>query len=112
MQLILEIIIYLLVVLGLITVCYTFFNKSSLIDSVILNRSEVATEEVETYTYVREKKEGEKLVVNVRYKNISVEELDKIKETIQNGAYNNIMDIADEVNYIEAIQKKPKPKKK
>ena len=112
MELILEIIIYLLVVLGLITVCYTFFNKSKFIDQMVLNREDILENEENRYTYVRNKKEGERLVVNVRYKNIEEEELEKIKDAIQNGTYIDIMDIADEIKYIDSSQNSSKKKNK
>ena len=113
MELLLEVIIYLLVVLGLITVCFTFFNKFSFLNSMISNEVIEEIDEVQARsTYCREKKENAKVTVNVRYKNISSEELDKIKECIEIGNYNNISDIADEINYIESIPKKSKTKNK
>ena len=111
MELILEIIVYLLVVLGLITVCFTFFNRFNLIDPVLQDRTEVAIDGEPNNEYIREKKEGQKLVLNVRYKSMEQEELDKVRESIKKGAYNDIMDIADEVNYIDASKKKNKTKK-
>ena len=107
MELLLEVVIYLLVVLGLITVCFTVFNKLNFLGPVVSN--EVIEEEQEIQvenTYCREKKENEKVTMNIRYKNISIEELDKIKESIEVGNYNNINDIVDEINYFETTQKK------
>lgn len=109
MELILEVIIYLLVVLGLITVCFTFFNKFSFLGPMISN--EKVEEVVDKITYCREKKEAEKITMNVRYKNISLDELEKIKESIEFGQYSNIMDIVDEINFIDTKQKKSKIKK-
>jgi len=106
MEIILEIIIYLLVVLGLITVCFTFFNKFTLIDNII--EKEVVDEPKKIITYYREKTDNSRLVMNIRHKNISAEELEKIKESIECGNYNNITDIVDEVNYIDSKQKNKK----
>lgn len=110
MEMIIEIIIYLLVVLGLITVCFTFFNKFNLIDTVV---ERVVIDDIEeTSRYIREKKENEKIIMNIRYKNISLEELSKIKESIEAGNYNNITDIVDEINYIDSKEKKKSKGKK
>jgi len=106
MELILEIIIYLLVVLGLITVCFTFFNKFNIVDNIV--ERDLKEEKTEKLTYSRNKTDDSKLVINIRYKNISEGELIKIKETIKNGQYNNITDIADEVNYIDSSKKSKK----
>lgn len=106
MEIILEIIIYLLVVLGLITVCFTFFNKFTLIDNVV--EKEIVNVPKEIVTYYREKTEDKKVVMNIRYKNISTEELERIKESIEVGNYNNISDIVDEINYIDSKQKNKK----
>lgn len=106
MEILLEIIIYLLVVLGLITVCFTFFNRFNVIDNII--ERDVKEKVIQNDTYSRNKTEDSKLVINIRYKNISKEELEKIKEIIQNGEYNNIIDIADEVNYIDSSKKNKK----
>lgn len=103
MEIILEIIIYLLVVLGLITVCFTFFNKFNVIDNIV--ETDVKEEPKKTVTYSRNKTDDSKLVINIRYKNISDDELSKIKETIELGEYKNIIDIADEVNYIDSSKK-------
>lgn len=103
MELILEIIIYLLVVLGLITVCFTFFNKFNLIDTTI--ERDTKDNILKEITYLRNKTEDTKLVINIRYKNISVDELEKIKSAIEIGNYNNIFDIADEINYIDSSKK-------
>ncbi len=109
MELLLEIVIYLLVVLGLITVCFTIFNKFNWIDAITY-RDTVINEE-NTY-YIRDKKEGEKLVINIKYKNISLEELEKIKESISTGNYDSISDIADEINYLDMNKKNKNSKKK
>lgn len=106
MEILLEIIIYLLVVLGLITVCFTFFNKFSVIDNII--DRDVKEENIKTDTYSRNKTEDTKLIINIRYKSIPKEELEKIKEIIKNGEYSNIIDIADEVNYIDTNKKNKK----
>ena len=107
MELLLEVIIYLLVVLGLITVCFTLFNKFSFLGQVTTDEKIEEIENVkEPVTYYREKQTGEKITMNIRYKNISVEELEKIKESIEIGNYRNITDIVDEVNYIETKSKK------
>jgi len=106
MEIILEIIIYLLVVLGLITVCFTFFNKFNVVDNIL--ERDVKEEKIKAVTYSRNKTDGSKVVINVRYKNIQKEELDKIKETIENAGYNKITDIADEVNYIDSSKKNKK----
>jgi len=106
MEILLEIIIYLLVVLGLITVCFTFFNKFNIVDNLV--ERDVKDEKIKTVTYSRNKIADAKVVINVRYKNIPKEELDKIKETIENAGYNKITDIADEVNYIDSSKKNKK----
>lgn len=104
MELILEIIIYLLVVLGLITVCFTFFNKFTLIDTML--ERDIKEESINTVaTYYRERTEGSRLVINIRHKNISLEELEKVKQAIEFGNYNNINDIADKVNYLDSNKK-------
>ena len=103
MELLLEIVIYLLVVLGLITVCFTFFNKFSAIDSIV--ERDVKQEGIKEITYSRNKENNSKLVINIRYKNIPKDELIKIKEAVQIGGYSNITDIADEVNYIDTSKK-------
>lgn len=103
MEILLEIVIYLLVVLGLITVCFTFFSKFSILDNIV--EKDVKGENIEKITYARNKREDSRLIVNIRYKNIEKEELEKIKETIEKGEYNNIIDLADEVNYIDANKK-------
>lgn len=113
MELLLEVIIYLLVVLGLITVCFTFFNKFNFLGPIVSNDVVEENEELqEKNTYYREKKENQKVTINIRYKNISEEELAKIKENIEVGNYVNINDIADEINYIDSKQKKSKAKNK
>ena len=106
MEIILEIIIYLLVVLGLITVCFTFFNKFNLVDNII--ERDVKEEKIEAVTYSRNKTEDTKIVINVRYKNIPKEEIEKIKEIIEKGEYVKITDLADEVNYIDSTKKSKK----
>ena len=106
MEIILEITIYLLVVLGLITVCFTFFNKFNIVDNLV--ERDVKDEITKTITYSRNKTDDTKVVINIRYKNIEKEELEKIKEVIGNGEYNNIFDIADEVNYIDSSKKNKK----
>lgn len=106
MEIILEIIIYLLVVLGLITVCFTFFNKFNVVDNIV--ERDVKEEMVRKNTYSRNKTGNSKVVINIRYRNISEEELGKLKESIEIGAYNNINDIADEVNYIDSSKKAKK----
>lgn len=106
MEIILEIIIYLLVVLGLITVCFTFFNKFNIVDNTV--ERDLKEDKYEKLTYSRNKTAESRLVINIRYKNISESELIKIKETIKNGQYNNITDIADEVNYIDSSKRNKK----
>lgn len=106
MEIVLEIIVYLLVVLGLITVCFTFFNKFNLIDTTV--ERDTKEDKIEIVTYSRNKTEDSKLVMNIRYKNISVDELEKIKQTIETANYNNIFDIADEVNYIDSSKQTKK----
>lgn len=106
MELILEIIIYLLVVLGLITVCFTFFNKFNLIDTTIERDTKDNT--LKEVTYSRNKTEDSKIVINIRYKNISVDEIEKIKSAIEIGNYDSITDIADEINYIDSSKKSKK----
>lgn len=103
MELLLEVVIYLLVVLGLITVCFTFFNKFSAIDSIV--ERDVKDDKIKTVTYSRNKENNSKLVINIRYKNMEEYELEKIKEAIQIGGYSNINDIADQVNYIDSSKK-------
>ena len=71
MEILLEIIIYLLVVLGLITVCFTFFNRFNVIDNII--ERDVKEKVIQNDTYSRNKTEDSKLVINIRYKNISKE---------------------------------------
>jgi len=112
MELLLEVIIYLLVVLGLITVCFTFFNKFNFLSPIVSNEVIEEEENVqEENTYYREKNENEKITMNIRYKNISEEELSRIKESIEAGNYVNINDIVDEINYIDTKQKKNKARK-
>lgn len=106
MEIILEIIIYLLVVLGLITVCFTFFSRFNVIDNIV--EKDTREEESEIITYSRNKTQDSKLVLNIRYKNISNDELYKIKEVVGKGKYNDIFDIADEVNYIDSSKKSKK----
>lgn len=103
MEILLEIIIYLLVVLGLITVCFTFFNKFNVVDNIL--ERDVKEENTEKVTYLRNKTDDSRLVINIRYKNIQEGELEKIKGAIENGEYNNIIDIADEVHYIDSNKK-------
>lgn len=112
MELVLEVIIYLLVVLGLITVCFTFFSKFNFLGPVVAN--EIIEDEKEIQkdnTYCRVKNNNQKITMNIRYKNISVEELNRIKESIEVGNYANIADIVDEINYIESVQNKGKAKR-
>lgn len=108
MELVLEVVIYLLVVLGLITVCFTFFNKFNFLGPIITNEVAQEITNVNEVTYKREKKDNEKITMNIRYKNISEEELSKVKESIEKGLYNNIIDLVDEVNYFEKSVKKKK----
>ncbi len=111
MELLLEVIIYLLVVLGLITVCFTFFNKFKLLDLIVSNEIVQSEEKTGKHKYFRVKNQNAKVIMNVRYKNITVEELEKIKESIEIANYTNILDIVDEINYIESAQKKVKKKR-
>lgn len=110
MELLLEVMIYLLVVLGLITVCFTFFNKFKLLDLMVSNDISGNEQKSSRNTYSRVKNENEKIIMNIRYRNISNEELNKIKESIETANYINILDIVDEMNYIESAPKKAKKK--
>ena len=111
MELLLEVIIYLLVVLGLITVCFTFFNKFKMLDLIVSNDVSESKQKSSRNTYYRIKNENEKVVMNIRYKNIEKDELDKIKESIETANYTNILDIVDEINYIESVPKKARKKR-
>lgn len=97
MELLLEVVMYLLVVLGIITVCCTFFSKVNLIDTLVTRDNII---ENASNTYRRLKKENQKVIVTVKYKDIDKEEIENIKEAISKGKYENILDVADKVKYI------------
>ena len=109
MELLFEVIIYLLIVLGLITVCFTLFSKFNWLEPIVYNGE---IEEVQANdTYYRKREEGQKVTINLRYKKIQKEDLNMIKECIEKGEYTNIYDFVDEVNYIDVSNKNNKKKK-
>lgn len=100
MELLLEVVMYLLVVLGIITVCCTFFSKINLVDTLTTRENVLET------AYRRVKRENEQVIIMVKYKNLDKEELEKVQNALENGKYTSILDIADKVKYIDISNKK------
>ena len=100
MELLLEVIMYLLVVLGIITVCCTFFGRINMLD-VTNTKDNIC----QNKCYKRSKKDGEKITVIIKYKNISEEEIKKVQNAIKTGTYVEISDVVDKVKYIKVDKK-------
>ena len=106
MELLLEVIMYLLVVLGIITVCCTFFSKVNILDTMAMN--DKWNERGLKKEYARNKKEGEKVILVVKYKNICGDEMQDIKIALENGTYSSIFDVVDTVKYVDLNKKSKK----
>ncbi len=102
MEILIEILVYLLVVLGMITVCCSIFNKFSLIDPML------HTEET-TYTkkenYIRNKEENQKVVMNLRIKGLDNKTKEETLYAIENANYSNIYDVVDKIQVFDNDKK-------
>ncbi|MDD2628115.1 MAG: hypothetical protein PHR25_00295 [Clostridia bacterium] len=102
MEILIEILVYLLVVLGMITVCCSIFNKFSLIDPMLYS------EEI-TYTkkenYLRNKGENQKVSMNLRVKGLDEKTKEEILYAIENGNYFNIYDVVDKIQMFDNDKK-------
>lgn len=106
MELLLEVIMYLLVVLGIITVCCTFFSRVNILDTITMN--DKWKERGLEKEYTRNKKQGEKVILVIKYKNICSEEIENIKEVLEAGTYSSIFDVVDVVKYVNLNKKNQK----
>jgi len=80
MTVVVEVCIFLALVLGIIILTFTIFNKDDCIKS----------------SYVREKQNGEKVLVEIKYIGLNDEDIQEISQIIATGEFDNIYDIADE----------------
>lgn len=80
MTVVVEVCIFLALVLGIIVLTFTVFSKENCIKS----------------TYVREKQNGENVLVEIKYIGLNDDEIQEISRIIATGQFDNIYDIADE----------------
>jgi len=89
MTMMIEVCIFLLIILGIIILTLTIFSKDNSVKS----------------TYIREKQNGETVLVEIKYIGISDEEIQDISRIIATGQFKNIYDLADEFK----VYKKDEP---
>lgn len=80
MTLVVEVCIFLAVVFGIIILTFTMFSK----DSCIKN------------SYVREKQNGETVLVEIKYIGLNDEDIQEISRIIATGQFESIYDLVDE----------------
>ena len=80
MAIVFEIIIYLAIVLGILMITITLFDKDNKMVS----------------TYVRDKKDGGNINVEIKFIGFNKQEIQAISRIIAKGEFDNIYDIADE----------------
>lgn len=87
MEILIEVIIYFLLILGLITICVTIFEKIRFIDPVMLkcNCSNL---------YIRKEKKGN-IDLTLSIKGTSKKEKDKLINALSTGSYSDIYDVVD-----------------
>ena len=89
MTLIAEICIFLCIVLGIIVLTFSMFGDNRYLKSA----------------YVRDKKDNEKILVEIKYIGLKDKDIQEISRVIAAGNFNNIYDIADEFK----VYKKDEP---
>lgn len=89
MSLLIEVIIYFLLILGLITVCLTIFEKIKYIDPVMLKCNK-------TSFYSRNKRNG-KVELTINLSDLSEQDEKDILNAIETGNYIDIYNIVDTV---------------
>lgn len=86
--------------------CCTFFSKVNILDTMTMN--DKWNERGLKKEYARNKKQGGKVILVVKYKNICSEEIDNIKEALEAGTYSSIFDVVDTVKYVDLNKKSKK----
>ena len=89
MTLVVEVCIFLLIILGVILLTFSVFNKDNSVKS----------------TYYRKKQNGETVLVEIKYIGVSDKEIQDISRIIATGRFENIYDLADEFK----VYKKDEP---